>query len=325
MLATGGHTTRRFLGRKVRGVSRRPKAPLFEPSSDLLRPSLDQLEATGPLDGPVLRAAERVTVRRPAYLPGVEIWAVLDSARLWTMLYECHSFSGQDVANASWTETRNTLRYRRGTITLGGHHLLLGTPGEVSRQLEACDAPFHAINVFPEAVSLYLPEPRGFELPALDDERVYGLFSNAWRAVEADDLDVTERESHMHAFLSCAFALTTDAQAPVSVSGCERSIKRAREFMHDRYAESIALSDIARAAERSVWYLERSFAASVGVPIHVYLRHVRLARAMELLRRGQKASHVSSAAGFSDQAHMTRTFRRCLGVTPKLYQHAGSA
>jgi AraC-like DNA-binding protein len=304
-------------------VPRRAKRPVSEPSSELHQPSRTELDALGPLDEH--REHERVVVRRPVYLPGVEIWSVRGSARLWTMLYECHSFSSQDHGNPFWHETRNTLRVRRGTIILGGHHLLLGAPGEVSRQLRACTTPFHAINVFPEAAAEYLPEPHGSSLRALDDERAYQLFTRAWRAVEAPDLDVCERESHMRAFLACAFALTTDTGTPASVNGCERSIKRAREFMHDHYAESLALADIARVAERSVWYLERSFVAAVGVPIHVYLCHVRLARAMELLRRGERPSQVSSAAGFSDQAHMTRTFRRCFGLTPKLYQSAARA
>jgi AraC-like DNA-binding protein len=300
-----------------------PKAPSSRTGSEVVRPPASALERCGePISGARL-AREQVTIWRPAYLPGVEVWSIANSARLWTMLFDCHSFSGQDEGNECWHSTRNTLYYRKRTLTVSGRDLLLGSPGEISRELStAHKVPFHAVNVFPEAAAEYAPELSGFALRSFDDQRAYRLFTRAWRAVEAPDLDVTERESHLRAFLSCAFALTLGAHPAASATGCERSVQRARDFIHDRYADSIALADIARAAERSVWYLERSFAASVGAPIHVYLRHVRLARAMELLRLGDKASQVSSAAGFSDQAHMTRTFRRCLGVTPRGYQRA---
>lgn len=300
-----------------------PKAPSSRTDGEVVRPPPSAFERCGePISSERLER-EQVTVWRPAYLPGVEVWSIANSARLWTMLFDCHSFSGQDQGNPHWHHTHNTLYYRKRTLTVSGRDMLLGSPGEISRELHtAHNVPFHAVNVFPEAAAEYAPELSGFALRSLDDVRAYELFTRAWRAVEAPDLDVTERESHLRAFLRCAFALTLGAQSPVSATGCERSVKRARDFIHDRYADSIALADIARAAERSVWYLERSFAASIGAPIHVYLRHVRLARAMELLRLGNKASQVSSAAGFSDQAHMTRTFRRCLGVTPRAYQKA---
>ncbi|MET0413092.1 MAG: AraC family transcriptional regulator [Polyangiaceae bacterium] len=300
-----------------------PKAPSSRTGSEVVIPPASAFERCGDPISSARLAQEQVTVWRPAYLPGVEIWSIANSARLWTMLFDCHSFSGQDQGNAHWHVTHNTLYYRKRTLTVRGRDLLLGSPGEISRVLDTGhNVPFHAVNVFPEAAADYAPELSGFALRALDDERAYHSFTRAWRAVEAPDLDITERESHLRAFLHCAFELTLGAQTPSSATGCERSVQRAREFIHDRYADSIALSDIARAAERSVWYLERSFAASIGAPIHVYLRHVRLARAMELLRLGDKASQVSSAAGFSDQAHMTRTFRRCLGVTPGVYQRA---
>lgn len=45
--------------------------------------------------------------------------------------------------------------------------------------------------------------------------------------------------------------------------------------------------------------------------------------ARHLLERGAKSSETAAAAGFADQAHLTREFRRLVGITPA--QFAGSS
>jgi AraC-like DNA-binding protein len=49
---------------------------------------------------------------------------------------------------------------------------------------------------------------------------------------------------------------------------------------------------------------------------------VRVHRAAELLRGGMSASMVASATGFADQSHLTRLFKRLVGVPPGAYQRA---
>ncbi|WP_460942138.1 helix-turn-helix domain-containing protein [Okibacterium endophyticum] len=53
------------------------------------------------------------------------------------------------------------------------------------------------------------------------------------------------------------------------------------------------------------------------------VRIERAASARRLLIRGAKASEAAAAAGFADQAHLTREFRRLVGIAPA--QIAGSS
>jgi AraC-like DNA-binding protein/quercetin dioxygenase-like cupin family protein len=46
----------------------------------------------------------------------------------------------------------------------------------------------------------------------------------------------------------------------------------------------------------------------------------RIGRAKVLLREGQAAAEVAVQCGFTDQAHFSRWFRRCFGVTPGNYR-----
>jgi AraC-like DNA-binding protein len=58
------------------------------------------------------------------------------------------------------------------------------------------------------------------------------------------------------------------------------------------------------------------FTESVGVPLRPYILWLRLQRACCDLIAGDSATSAAHNAGFSDAAHLTRTFRKMLGMTP---------
>lgn len=60
----------------------------------------------------------------------------------------------------------------------------------------------------------------------------------------------------------------------------------------------------------------RRFRADVGVPPHAFQIDLRVKQARRLLAAGDPPAEVAAACGFADQAHLTRTFKRFVGVTP---------
>jgi AraC family transcriptional regulator len=76
---------------------------------------------------------------------------------------------------------------------------------------------------------------------------------------------------------------------------------------------------LARMVELNPVYLGRSFRQHMGLPPHAYQRQIRLNRACRMLQLGVPASQVGYAVGFADQSHLTRVFKRVLGVTPAQY------
>jgi AraC-like DNA-binding protein len=79
---------------------------------------------------------------------------------------------------------------------------------------------------------------------------------------------------------------------------------------------------IAREAELSTFHLIRVFRAAFGLPPYKYLEQVRIQQARRLIRHGLPLMHVVHATGFSDQSHLTRYFKRVVGVTPGSYARA---
>ncbi|MDM0023829.1 helix-turn-helix domain-containing protein [Variovorax saccharolyticus] len=72
-------------------------------------------------------------------------------------------------------------------------------------------------------------------------------------------------------------------------------------------------------AEWSSRTLRRDVAAAAGLPLRTLAGILRFQRAMALLDGGAASlSELAVAAGYADQAHMTRAFRRFGGFTPAL-------
>jgi hypothetical protein len=74
-------------------------------------------------------------------------------------------------------------------------------------------------------------------------------------------------------------------------------------------------------AERVGTKLLRSFRAEVGMPPYAWLAQHRVARARVLLEQGHRPADAATLTGFADQAHLTRWFRRVVGVTPGAYRN----
>jgi AraC-like DNA-binding protein len=65
------------------------------------------------------------------------------------------------------------------------------------------------------------------------------------------------------------------------------------------------------------------FTESMGTPLRPFMRWLRLRRAARELVSGRSATDAAHVAGFADAAHLTRTFRRMLGGTPRLLIQRG--
>jgi AraC-like DNA-binding protein len=80
--------------------------------------------------------------------------------------------------------------------------------------------------------------------------------------------------------------------------------------------DDLSLRTLAGIAGVSPSRFMHAFTQSVGVPVRPYILWLRLQRAACDLMNGANVTNAAYRAGFSDSAHLTRTFRRMLGATP---------
>ncbi len=94
---------------------------------------------------------------------------------------------------------------------------------------------------------------------------------------------------------------------------------RMRQLLDARVDTGLSLAEASRLLGADATRLVRSFSHEYGMPPHRYLTGRRLDHARRLLLSGRPAAVVAHEVGFFDQSHLTRHFKRLLGVTPTAY------
>lgn len=74
--------------------------------------------------------------------------------------------------------------------------------------------------------------------------------------------------------------------------------------------------EFAAQAELSPSRFSQRFAREVGIPLRSYRRWVRMLLAVEALNAGASLTAAAHTAGFTDSAHLSRTFRDSFGIAP---------
>lgn len=103
-----------------------------------------------------------------------------------------------------------------------------------------------------------------------------------------------------------------------------RAVAKALAFIQQNHAEDIGLAEIAAAAHMSPFHLVRTFKRAIGVSPYQYLIQTRVNNARALIMAGgggYSLAQIATSVGFADQSHLTRHFKRVLGVTPRQITH----
>ncbi|MGX9966714.1 helix-turn-helix domain-containing protein [Roseomonas sp. F4] len=113
----------------------------------------------------------------------------------------------------------------------------------------------------------------------------------------------------------------------VATSGAENGrlapwqLRRALECLQDKLEQNVPLLELATLTRLSVSYFCRAFKASTGLPPHQWQLRARIEKVKEMLLDDREPiAQIALLAGFADQAHMTRTFRRVVGTSPGAWQ-----
>jgi AraC-like DNA-binding protein len=125
---------------------------------------------------------------------------------------------------------------------------------------------------------------------------------------------------HLQPRLSMLSYMPMPAVPDTNRGGLSPAMKnRICDFIELHISEKISLDALSAIAGLSPHHFARAFQQSLGIPPHRYLLRRRLEHVEQMLRDTQlPLSHIALAAGFSDQSHLNRHFRRLTGMSPSL-------
>jgi AraC-like DNA-binding protein len=99
------------------------------------------------------------------------------------------------------------------------------------------------------------------------------------------------------------------------------AVRLIKEYLHDNFRANISLEQLVEITNLNRSYLIRVFRQAVGMPPYTYLNQIRVEKAKQFLGQGISVADVAIAVGMSDQSHLTRHFKRILGITPGHYRN----
>lgn len=151
------------------------------------------------------------------------------------------------------------------------------------------------------------------------DPALFAALTSLHAQLLDDQADTLHKQSAIIEF----FALLQQTLAP-RPNGQDieplQQLERAARFIGEHCTEALTLDAICAAAGLSPSYLIRAFKRRYGMTPHAYLLNRRIQRSQQWLRQGRGLAEVALAAGFADQAHFQRAFKRHLAATPGQYR-----
>ncbi|MEU9210020.1 AraC family transcriptional regulator [Streptomyces sp. NPDC048415] len=215
--------------------------------------------------------------------------------------------------------------YRGGRIHTGPGSIVVLAPGEMhTGGPAACDGyAYQALYAEPtlltEGTLGGLPH---FREPLLDDPELAAALRAAHTELSACP-DPLEAESRVPWLLTAlARRHSTSRPACDTVPGAAPIALAVRDRLADELQAPPSLACLAADLGLSRYQLLRAFRTTMGIPPYAWLAQYRVNRARGLLESGLRPAEVAGLVGFADQAHLTRWFRRVVGVTPAAYRNS---
>lgn len=217
----------------------------------------------------------------------------------------------------------------RGQVTAEPGDVITVNPGEVHDGAPCGHGPrgWHMLYIAPKlmahcAKAADLHGEAEFLAPVFRRPEVNEQLVNLHGLVRSGDIaENAWAEEHLLSLIATVLAPAKIARPAPQPGGLRKllaEIDDAPDLPHD-------LATLAEAAGLSRFQVIRAFSRATGFTPHAYVVERRIRQAKRLIRTDDSLADIAARCGFTDQAHMTRLFRKRYGLTPAAYRTGARA
>jgi AraC-like DNA-binding protein len=229
------------------------------------------------------------------------------------------------------TAGQKSYSIERHRVPVAAGQIAIANPGEVHGCEYVADTPWaHRTWYVSHALLSHVSQEAGLtrcaeiDRPVIDSPLTHSQLVAAHAAAQRGN--ELEREGAALSGLMLLLAgFGSEHAKPQDDSGnrdARARVQRCRQLIDERWALRLNLTMLADEAGVGRHQLIRDFQNVLRLTPGEYLRSVRLQHTKVLMAQGMPLAHVAMAAGFSNQSHFSRTFKRVHGFTPSEYATA---
>ncbi|WP_104204056.1 AraC family transcriptional regulator [Billgrantia saliphila] len=265
---------------------------------------------------------------RDSRIPHVELRKVEDGRKV---CYAPHSHTHWSLG--AITSGESTFRYRNDRYRIEAGSLVLMNPNWVHACNPIDDRPWSYLMLYVDTAWLTTLRYQAglLEAPHWEDIATAVIREREWYAgycrlaacLMDPQRDLLDKQTQVVEYLGALMhALAGQPAQPLSKAP---AILQELTAYLDKYAtEELSLDDLCERTGYSPGHLIRAFKQHFGFTPHAYLINRRIQLGQRELKGGTPIAEAALNAGFSDQPHFQRTFKRLVAATPNQYRQ-GSA
>lgn len=260
---------------------------------------------------------------RDADLPFIEARSIADGRKV---SYARHSHTIFSIG--AITSGRCEYLHEKTRLEIGAETVVMMNPGDVHACNPVDDQPWSYVMLYVDPQWLAgiqhaseSIEHTAFEPVAATHTQSADLFKGLvdfYTTLVDPDVAVLAKQEAAVGFFTVMQQKLGRSPAPLKLTSPK--VERVAQYIDAHYLSTLRLQDMCDAANLSEAYLIRAFEVRYHMTPHAYLLNRRIQHAQRQLRNGASIADIAQQAGFSDQAHFQRVFKKHIAATPGQYK-----
>ncbi|WGI23908.1 AraC family transcriptional regulator [Halomonas alkaliantarctica] len=132
--------------------------------------------------------------------------------------------------------------------------------------------------------------------------------------------DISDKQTALVEYLSTILQVLAQ-ESPEALPQAPSALEQVAAYLRANCSADISLERLCKQSGYSAGHLIRAFKQHFGLTPHAYLINQRIQMGQKALKQGQPIVEAALNAGFNDQPHFQRTFKRLVAATPNQYRY----